>query len=65
MALTALGFSSIFFNWVSATFLHASVDVKTMTAAGINSTFIMGAITAVIPVFLMMYINSYLKKRDA
>ena len=65
VAMLALGFSSIFFNWVSATFLHASVDVNTMTAAGINSTFIMGAVTAIIPVFLMMYINSYLKKRAA
>ena len=65
VAMLALGFSSIFFNWVSATFLHASVDVSTMTAVGINSTFIMGAVTAIIPVFLMMYINSYLKKRDA
>ncbi len=65
VAMLALGFSSIFFNWVSATFLHASVDVNTMTATGINSTFIMGAVTAVVPVFLMLYINSYLKKRDA
>ena len=65
VAMLALGFSSIFFNWVSATFLHANVDVNAMTAAGINSTFIMGAITAVIPVFLMMYINGYLKKRNA
>lgn len=64
VAMLALGFSSIFFNWVSATFLHASVDVASMTAVGINSTFIMGAVTAIIPVFLMMYINSYLKKRE-
>ena len=65
VAMLALGFSSIFFNWVSSTFLHASVDVNTMSAVGINSTFIMGAVTAVIPVFLMLYINHYLKKRDA
>ena len=65
VAMLALGFSSIFFNWVSATFLHASVDVSSMTATGINSTFIMGAITAIIPVFLMVYINSYLKKRGS
>ena len=65
VAMLALGFSSIFFNWVSATFLHASVDVASMTATGITSTFIMGAVTAVIPVFLMLYINNYLKKRDA
>ncbi len=65
VAMLALGFSSIFFNWVSSTFLHASVDVNTMSAVGINSTFIMGAITAVIPVFLMLYINRYLKKRNS
>ena len=65
VAMLALGFSSIFFNWISATFLHAKVDVNTMTAEGINTTFIMGAVTAVIPVFLMLYINHYLKKRDA
>ena len=65
VAMLALGFSSIFFNWVSATFLHAKVDVNTMSADGISATFIMGAVTAVIPVFLMLYINHYLKKRDA
>ena len=65
VAMLALGFSSIFFNWVSSTFLHASVDVNTMSAVGINTTFIMGAITAVIPVFLMLYINHYLKKRNS
>ena len=65
VAMLALGFSSIFFNWISATFLHAKVDVNTMTAEGINTTFIMGAVTAVIPVFLMIYINHYLKKRNA
>ena len=53
VAMLALGLSSIFFNWVSGTFLHGNV----------TSTFIMGAITAVIPVFLMIYINNYLKKR--
>lgn len=63
VAMLALGFSSIFFNWVSATFLHAKVDVAAGTAVGIVPTFIMGAITAIIPVFLMLYINSYLKKR--
>jgi hypothetical protein len=29
----------------------------------VTSTFIMGAVTAVIPVFLMLYINRYLKNR--
>lgn len=64
VAMLALGFSSIFFNWVSATFLHAKVDVAAGTAVGISSTFLMGAVTAIIPVLLMMYINSYLKKRN-
>ncbi len=53
VAMLALGLSSIFFNWVSGTFLNGNV----------TSTFIMGAVTAVIPVFLMIYINNYLKKR--
>lgn len=58
VAMLALGFSSIFFNFVSKNILHATV-------ANVTSTFIMGAVTAIIPVFLMMYINRYLKKRDA
>ncbi|MGM9614880.1 MAG: MFS transporter [Oscillospiraceae bacterium] len=58
VAMLALGFSSIFFNFVSKNILHATI-------ANVTSTFIMGAITAVIPVFLMMYINRYLKKRNA
>ncbi|MCQ2451996.1 MAG: MFS transporter [Oscillospiraceae bacterium] len=65
VAMLALGFSSIFFNWVSKTFLHAVVDVNAGTAAGIAPTFIMGAITAVIPVLCMLYISNYLKKRNA
>jgi OFA family oxalate/formate antiporter-like MFS transporter len=58
VAMLALGFSSIFFNWVSNSILHATVE-------NVTSTFIMGAVTAVIPVFLMLYINGYLKKRNA
>lgn len=58
VAMLALGFSSIFFNFVSKNILHATV-------ANVTSTFFMGAVTAIIPVFLMMYINRYLKKRDA
>ena len=65
VAMLALGFSSIFFNLISGKILHAVVDVASGTATGISATFIMGAVTAVIPVFLMIYINSYLKKRDA
>jgi OFA family oxalate/formate antiporter-like MFS transporter len=57
VAMLALGFSSIFFNWVSSSILHATVE-------NVTSTFIMGAITAVIPVFLMLYIKSYLAKRS-
>ena len=60
VAMLALGFSSIFFNLISGKVLHADVA----TGTGIAATFIMGAVTAVIPVFLMLYINSYLKKRD-
>lgn len=58
VAMLALGFSSIFFNFVSGSILHATVE-------NVTSTFIMGAVTAVIPVFLMIYINNYLKKRRA
>ena len=58
VAMLALGFSSIFFNFISSNVLHATYE-------NVTSTFIMGAVTAVIPVFLMMYINSYLKKREA
>lgn len=58
VAMLALGFSSIFFNFVSGNILHATVE-------NVTSTFIMGAVTAVIPIFLMIYINSYLKKRAA
>ena len=56
VAMLALGLSSIFFNFVSGSILHATVE-------NVTSTFVMGAITAVMPVFLMLYINSYLKKR--
>jgi apolipoprotein N-acyltransferase len=53
--MLALGFSSIFFNWVSNALLNAAVV----------PTFIMGAVTALIPVALMFYIQRYLNKRDA
>ena len=56
VAMLALGFSSIFFNWVSNTFLHATVE-------NVAPTFIMGAVTAVIPVFLMMAIKKHQKRR--
>ena len=58
VAMLALGFSSIFFNWVSNTFLHATVE-------NVGPTFIMGAVTAVIPVFLMMAIKKYQDRRVA
>ena len=58
VAMLALGFSSIFFNFVSGSILHATVE-------NVTSTFVMGAITAVIPVLLMLYITNYLKKRSA
>ncbi len=58
VAMLALGFSSVFFNWVSNTFLHATVE-------NVAPTFIMGAVTSVIPVFLMMAIQKYQDKRAA
>ncbi|MDD6188137.1 MAG: MFS transporter [Clostridiales bacterium] len=58
VAMLALGFSSIFFNFLSANVLHATIS-------NVTSTFIMGAVTAVIPVLLMKYLDSYLKKRNA
>ena len=57
VAMLALGFSSIFFNFISGSVLHATV-------ANVTSTFVMGAVTAVIPVFLMIYLNRYLRKRN-
>ncbi len=65
VAMLALGFSSVFFNFIANTFLNASVDTAAGTAVGIAPTFIMGAITAVIPIFLTLYISSYLKRRAA
>ena len=56
VAMLALGLSSIFFNWVSATFLNATVD-------NVAPTFIMGAITALVPIVLMTIIQRHLKKR--
>ena len=58
VAMLALGFSSIFFNWVSANLLHATVE-------NVTSTFVMGAITALVPIILMTIIQRNLKKRDA
>ncbi len=63
VAMLALGFSSIFFNFIANNIIKASVNVEAATAVGIMPTFLMGAVTAVIPVFLMLYINNYLKKR--
>ncbi len=51
--MLALGLSSLFFNWISATFLHSNP----------TPTFIMGAITAVIPIFLMVLIRRMEKKQ--
>ncbi len=64
VAMLALGFSSIFFNFIANSIIKASVDVTAGTAVGIAATFIMGAVTAIIPVFLMIYIDRYLKKRN-
>ena len=56
VAMLALGFSSIFFNWVSNSILHATVE-------NVGSTFIMGAITALFPVVLMFIIQKNLNAR--
>lgn len=58
VAMLSLGLSSIFFNWVSANLLHATVE-------NVTSTFVMGAITALVPIVLMTIIQRNLKKRDA
>jgi hypothetical protein len=55
--MLALGCSSIFFNFIANDVIRASVNVETGIATGITPTFIMGAVTAVIPVFLMTYIG--------
>ncbi len=53
--MLALGFSSIFFNWISSSFLKSDPV----------PTFIMGAITAVVPIIMMLIINRLLKKQKA
>ncbi|MCD8088888.1 MAG: OFA family MFS transporter [Oscillospiraceae bacterium] len=58
VAMLALGFSSIFFNWVSNNILKATVE-------NVTSTFIMGAVTALIPVVLMIIIQRTLNKRES
>ena len=63
-AMLAVGISSIIFNFISEHILHASVDAQTMTSNGIVATFIMAAVTAVVPFFMMLYISHYLKVRD-
>ncbi len=71
VAMLALGFSSVFFNFIANHVINAAVDVAAGTAVGIMPTFIMGAITAIIPIFLIMYIKykveSYVEpeKKDA
>ena len=57
VAMTALGFSSVFFNFISRV-LHATVE-------NVVSTFIMGTITALIPIALMIYIKRYLERQAA
>ena len=63
-AMLAVGISSIIFNFISEHILNAVVDAQAMTSSGIVPTFIMAAVTALVPFFLMMYINHYLKKRE-
>jgi len=54
VVMLALGFSSVFFNMISNTVLGGNPV----------PTFIMAAVTAIVPIFLMMIINSCLKKRQ-
>ncbi len=49
--MMALGLSSIFFNWVSNSILNQDP----------TATFVMGAITAIIPIFLMLGLNKLQK----
>lgn len=58
VAMTALGLSSVFFNFISSRVLHATVE-------NVASTFIMGAVTALIPIALMIYIKRYLDRQAA
>jgi OFA family oxalate/formate antiporter-like MFS transporter len=55
VAMLALGVSSVLFNTISAQFLKGDV-IK---------TYIMAAISAVIPIVTMLLINSRLKKQNA
>jgi OFA family oxalate/formate antiporter-like MFS transporter len=52
VAMLALGFSSVIFNFISSTFLKGNV----------TPTYIMAAITAVIPIIMMLIINKCLKE---
>ncbi len=52
VAMLALGFSSVLFNTISAKFLQGDV----------TKTYIMAAISAVIPIILMLIVNNSLKK---
>lgn len=64
-AMMAVGISSILFNFISDNILKAEVNAAAGTSTGIAATFIMAAVTAVVPLFLMLYISRYLKKRNA
>ncbi len=55
VVMLALGFSSIIFNAISSSFLKGNV----------TPTYIMAAITAIIPIFLMLVINKLLKAKKA
>lgn len=54
VVMLALGFSSVFFNMISKNVLNSDPV----------PTFIMAAVTAIIPIFLMMVINKCLKKQQ-
>jgi OFA family oxalate/formate antiporter-like MFS transporter len=55
VVMLALGFSSVIFNAISSSFLKGNV----------TATYIMAAITAVVPIFMMLVINRLLKTKRA
>lgn len=55
VVMLALGFSSIFFNTISSRVLQGDV----------TKTYMMAAISAIIPIIMMLIINRYVKKQKA
>ncbi len=55
VVMLALGFSSVIFNAISSSFLKGNV----------TATYVMAALTAVVPIFMMLIINRLLKTKKA